>query len=70
MDKKTIAFGDTEIEKHKFHCHKNPSLIDDPDIDKILISNKISNDKRDFKWFFLVTKIVKVLIKLNICIFW
>ena len=49
MDKKTIAFGDTEIEKPKFHCHKNPSLIDDPDIDKILISNKISNDKKDFK---------------------
>ena len=24
MDKKSIKFGDTEIEKHKFHQHKKP----------------------------------------------
>ena len=24
MDKKVIKFGDTEIEKHKFHQHKSP----------------------------------------------
>ena len=36
MDKKLIVFGDTEIEKQKFHCLKIPVLIDDVDIDKIL----------------------------------
>ena len=32
MDKKVIKLGETEIEKHKFHQHKNPVLIYDVDI--------------------------------------
>ena len=34
MNKEIITFCDTEIEKLKFHCHKNPILIDDVDIIK------------------------------------
>ena len=29
INEKTIMFGETEIEKHKFHQHKNPVLIHD-----------------------------------------
>ena len=51
MDKKIIAFRDTEIEKHKFHCHKNPILIDDVYINKITLSNKISFGKECCEYF-------------------
>ena len=43
-----MAFGDIETEKHKFHNHKNPILIDEVYIDKILISNKISFGRKGF----------------------
>ena len=46
--KQIMAFGDIETEKHKFHNHKNPILIDEVYIDKILISNKISFDRKGF----------------------
>ena len=42
MDKKIIKFGDTEIEKHKFHQHKNPILITNIDINEIATFNKVS----------------------------
>ena len=51
MDKKIIAFRDTEIEKHKFHCHKNPILIDDAYVNKITLSNKISFGKECCEYF-------------------
>ena len=34
MDKKTITFGDTKTEEHKFHCLKNAILIYYVDINK------------------------------------
>ena len=40
MDQKNKAFGDTEIEEPKFHCNKNPILIDNVDINKILVSKR------------------------------
>ena len=43
MDKEIIIFRDTEIEKYKFHHHKNAILIDDVNIDKILITSKVIN---------------------------
>ena len=48
MDKRIIAFGDTEIKKQKLYYHKNPTSIDDVGICKILISNKISYGKKGF----------------------
>ena len=34
--------GNTDIEKLKFHYHKNLILVDDGNIDKILIFHKVS----------------------------
>ena len=45
MKKQIIMFGNIKIEKYKFHNHKSPILVDDEDIDKILISNKVSCKK-------------------------
>ena len=49
MDKKIITFGETEIEKHKFHHHENPVSIYDVDINKILVSSKATFGKKGFK---------------------
>ena len=46
-----MAFGNTEIWKRKFHCHKILVLIDDVDIDKIFILKKILFRKKGFKVF-------------------
>ena len=51
MDKKNIKFGDTEIEKHKFHQHKSPISINNIDINKTVVSNKVSFSKKGFKYF-------------------
>ena len=32
IDKKTIRYGDTKIEEHRFHQHKTPILINHIDI--------------------------------------
>ena len=39
--KKLTKFDDTEIEEYKFHQHKSPILINDIDINKIVVSNKL-----------------------------
>ena len=36
-----LTFTDIEIEKLKFHHNKNPILMDDININKILISHKV-----------------------------
>ena len=51
MDKKFIKFDDGEIEKYKFHQHKNPFSINNIDINKIVVSNKVSFGKKDLKYF-------------------
>ena len=51
MDQKIIKFGDTEIEKHNFHQHKNPIPISNIDINKMVVSNKVSLSKMGFKYF-------------------
>ena len=43
MNKEIITLGDIEIERCKFHYYKNSILIDDVDINKILISIKLSH---------------------------
>ena len=37
-----IKFGDIEIEKQKFHQYKEPILIKNRDINKIIVSNEVS----------------------------
>ena len=41
MDKKFIKFDDTKIEECECHQHVRPSSIDNIDIDKIVVSNKL-----------------------------
>ena len=48
MGKEFITFGDTEIEKHKFYYNKNPMLIYDVDVNKIVASSKFSLYKRSW----------------------
>ena len=50
MDKKVIKFDVTETEKYKFHQHKIPISVDNIDVNKIVVSNKISFGN-DFKHF-------------------
>ena len=51
MDKKIIKFDDTEIEIYKFHQYERPISIDNINANKIIVSNKISFGKNDFKYF-------------------
>ena len=58
MDKKIIKFDDTEIEEYKFHQNKSPISINNIDINKIVVSNKLRFCKQDFN-ISLITKILK-----------
>ena len=42
MGKEILTFGDIEIEKNKFYSNKTPIFLKDVDIEKVLVSNKIS----------------------------
>ena len=46
-----MKFDDTEIEEDKFHQYKNPISINDIDTNKIVVSNKFSFGKQDFKYY-------------------
>ena len=48
---KIIKFGDIEIQKQKFHQHKEPISIKYIDINKIVVSNNVSFSKKGFKYF-------------------
>ena len=41
MDKEIITFGNTEVEKYKFHKLKKPILIFDVNIDRMMVSSKV-----------------------------
>ena len=49
LKKTVITFGDIEIEKQKFHQHKRPISIKNININKIVVSNKVSFGKKSFK---------------------
>ena len=51
MGEKSIKFVDIKIEKQKFHQYKRPISITNIDINKIIISNKISFGKKSFEIF-------------------
>ena len=42
MGKEVLTFGDIEIEKNKFYSNKTPTFLKDANIEKVLVSNKIS----------------------------
>ena len=51
MEKTITKFGDIEIKKQKFHQNKRPISIQNTDINKIVVSNKISFVKKGFRYF-------------------
>ena len=51
MEKAIIKFGDTEIEKHKFHQYKRSISIKSIDINKIVPSNTVSFSIKGFRYF-------------------
>ena len=51
MGKEIVAFGNIQIEKHKFHRYKNSTFLKDVDNDNILISNKISSGEKHYRYF-------------------
>ena len=65
---KIINSGDIEIEKQKFHQHKEPISIQHIDINKMTVSNKVFSDKKGYKYF---KKLAKRMLKKNrpLCIF-
>ena len=40
-----------KLKKYKFHQHKSLISINNIDINKIVVSNKVSFGKKDFKYF-------------------
>ena len=51
MEITVIKFGDIEIEKQRFYQHKRPTSKINIDINKIVVSNKVSFGKKFFKYF-------------------
>ena len=51
MGKEILTFGDIEIEKNKFYCNSNSIFLKDVDIEKVLVSNKISFGEKGYKYF-------------------
>ena len=49
---KIIKHGDTETQKQKFHQHKRAISIKNIDINKAVVSNKVSLCPKGFKYFF------------------
>ena len=51
MAKEIQIFGDIEIEKNKFYRHKTATFQKVVDIEKLLVSNKISFRGKNYKYF-------------------
>ena len=51
MGKEILTFGNIEIEKSKFYRSKTPIFLKDVDIEKVLVSNKISFGGKNYKYF-------------------
>ena len=61
MNKEILLSRNIKIGKLKFHYRKNQIWINDVDIDKILISNKVSFGKNGYKYFICYKDHQKVL---------
>ena len=51
MGKEILTFGDIEIEKNKFYHDKSPVPLRNVDIEKVLVSSKVSFGKKTYKYF-------------------
>ena len=54
MGKYILVFGNIEIQKEKFYCYKSRVFLEDVNIKKVLPSNKVSSDEKNFKYCYLV----------------
>ena len=51
MGQEILAFGDNEIEKNSFYRHKSTIFLKkDVDIEKVLLSSKISSGEKTYKY--------------------
>ena len=57
MGKQILMFGDIEIQKNKFY-HKTPIFLQHVDIEKILVSNKISFGEKTINTLLVPCKIM------------
>ena len=57
---KVIRFGEIEIHKQTFHQHKEPFSIKNVDIDKIVVSNRVSFGKKDLNILFGYKDVKKI----------
>ena len=46
MNEEILKSGNIEIQKNKFYHYKTPIIFEDLDIEKVLVSNKISSGKK------------------------
>ena len=60
MGKYAIRFYNIEIEKHKFHCCKNPIFSNDVDTDNTLILNRVSPNKKTTNTFSVIQMNIKL----------
>ena len=51
MEKAIIKFDDIKVPKQKFHQHNRPISLQNVDIDKIVVSNKVPFSEKGFKYF-------------------
>ena len=42
MGKEILMLRNSESEKSKFYCHKKICFLEDVDVEKVLVSNKLS----------------------------
>ena len=62
MSKEILAFEDTEVKNNTFYRHKTHSCLKDVDVEKVLVSKKISFGEKTIN-ILLVTCIISI--KLN-----
>ena len=49
IDKEILKFGDIEIEKNQFYHNKTHIFLKDVELEKVLVSNKISFGQKNYK---------------------
>ena len=51
MGREILTFDNIEIEKNKFYRNKTPIFLSDVNIEKALVSHKISFGEKNYKYF-------------------